>query len=194
MKTWSTDVQHLGGADDLTMPLAARRRSTFTREVAEAATARCAEKAWRSAVRCIARVGRRACGVHIDVSRPEPGRVEWTCPACGERGVITGFEDTELDMSAYVPRRKKLRLWGFEDEGREVLLDATTHVPSLRAIVARASPAAEVPGLLLVQATVDELDAIYTRVEQLTDATRSRRRIELLDGMRADLCTAIDGF
>jgi hypothetical protein len=108
--------------------------------------------------------------------------------------VITGFEDTELDMSAYVPRRKKLRLWGFEDEGREVLLDATTHVPSLRAIVARASPAAEVPGLLLVQATVDELDAIYTRVEQLTDATRSRRRIELLDGMRADLCTAIDGF
>jgi hypothetical protein len=194
MKSWNTDVRHLAGADDPTMPPAARRRSAFTREVVEAATARRAGEAWRSAVRCIARAGRRACGAHIDVSRPEPGRVEWTCPVCGEHGVITGFEDTELDMSAYVPRQEKLRLWGFDDEGREVLLAATHHIPSLRAIVARATPAADVPGLLLVQATVDELDAIYTRVEQLTDATRSRRRIELLDGMRADLCTAIDGF
>jgi hypothetical protein len=113
---------------------------------------------------------------------------------CGERGVISGFEDTDLDLSRYVPRQKKLRLWGFDGEGREVLLEATTHLPSLRAVVARASPATDVPGLLLVQATVDELDAIYRRVEELTDATRSGRRIELLDGMRADLCTAIDGF
>ena len=47
---------------------------------------------------------------------------------------------------------------------------------------------------MLLQATVDELDEIYTLVEHLTDATRSRRRIELLDGMRMDLCTAMDGF
>ena len=60
--------------------------------------------------------------------------------------------------------------------------------------MARASPAAEVPGLLLVQATVDELDEVYTLVEQLTDATRSRRRVELLDGLRASLCTSMDGF
>jgi hypothetical protein len=47
---------------------------------------------------------------------------------------------------------------------------------------------------LVLQATLDELDAIYTLVEDLTDATRSRRRIELLDSLRADLCDVMDGF
>jgi len=42
--------------------------------------------------------------------------------------------------------------------------------------------------------TVDELDQVYTLVEDLTDATRRRRRIQLLDGLRMSLCTAIDGF
>lgn len=194
MKTWSTDVDHLTPADDLTVPLAARRRSAFTREIVEAATSRRVTGSWCSAVRCIARVGRRVCGARIQVEQPEAGRVAWSCAVCGEAGVITGFAGTELDLSAYVPSQKKLRLWGFDDEGREVLLAGTTHIPSLRAIVARASPTAEVEGLMLLHATVDELDEIYTLVEHLTDATRSRRRIELLDGMRMDLCTAMDGF
>jgi len=112
---------------------------------------------------------------------------------CGERGVITGFEGTALDLSSYVPR-KKVGLWGFDDESREVLLGATTHIPSLRAVVARASPAAEVEGLLILQATLDELDEMYTLVEDLSDVTRSRSRLELFDGLRADLCGAMDGF
>jgi hypothetical protein len=194
MKTWSTDVCHLAAANDLTIPRASRHRSAFTRELVEAATSRRAAGSWCSAVRCIARVGRRACGARIHVEQREGGRVAWSCAACGEAGVVTGFAGTELDMSAYVPSRKKLRLWGFDDASREVLLVATTHIPSLRAIVARASPAAEVAGLLLLQATVDELDEVYTLVEQLTDATRSRRRVELLDGLRASLCTSMDGF
>ena len=194
MKTWSTDLGHLAPADDLTLPLAARRRSAFTRELVEAATSRRVVGSWCSAVRCIARVGRRPCGARIQVEQPGPGQVSWSCPACGEAGVITGFAGTEFDMSAYVPSQKKLRLWGFDDEGREVLLEATAHIPSLRAIVARASPTTGVKGLMLMHATVDELDEIYTLVEHLTDATRSRRRIELLDGMRMDLCSAMDGF
>jgi hypothetical protein len=194
MKTWSTDVGHLAPTDDVTIPLGARRRGAFTRELVEAATSRRVAGSWCSAVQCIARVGRRVCGARIRVEEPEAGRVGWSCAACGEAGVITGFAGTELDMSAYVPSQTKLRFWGFDDEGREVLLAATTRIPSLRAIVARASPAADVEGLLLLQATVDELDEIYTLVEHLTDATRSRRRIELFDGMRMDLCTAMDGF
>jgi hypothetical protein len=34
---------------------------------------------------------------------------------------------------------------------------------------------------------------VYTLVEELTDRT-SRKRRELLDDMRASLCTAMDGF
>lgn len=59
-------------------------------------------------------------------------------------------------------------------------------------MISGARPAPDVPGLLIVEATVEELDAMYTLVEQLTDATRSRR--DLFTGMRADPCVAIDGF
>lgn len=107
--------------------------------------------------------------------------------------MITGFEGTDLDLSSHVPR-KKVRVWGFDDESREVLLGATTHLPSLRAVVARASPAAEVEGLLILQATLNELDEMYTLVEHLSDRTRSQGRRELLDGLRADLCAVMDGF
>jgi hypothetical protein len=97
-------------------------------------------------------------------------------------------------MSPFVPRRQKLRVWGFDDEEREVLVEATTHIPALRAVVSRGSPAVDLEQVLMMQATVDELDQVYTLVEELTATTRSRRRIEILDGLRMSLCTAIDGF
>ena len=85
-------------------------------------------------------------------------------------------------------------MWAIDDEEREVLLEATMDLPALRAVVSRGSPAVDLEQALMVQATVDELDDIYTLVEHLTDATRSRRRIELLDGLRVGLCSAMDGF
>jgi hypothetical protein len=91
-------------------------------------------------------------------------------------------------------RSKRVVRWGFDAEERQVLLDATTAMPELREVVERAAPEPSIPGLLLLQATVAELDEIYTLVEQLTSATRSRRRVELLDGLRASLCTVMDGF
>jgi hypothetical protein len=114
--------------------------------------------------------------------------------ACGEAGVITGFEGTAFDLSRLVPRRKKLRVWSFDDESRGVLLAATTWIPSLRVVVARARPVDTVPGLLIVEATVAELDQMYTLVEDLSDVTRGRRKLERLDGLRASLSTSIDGF
>ena len=193
MSTWTTDVRHLAPAHEPQEPVAARR-ADLVRAIVEAATSRRAAGAWCSAVRCIARVGRKACSGRLHVGQLEAGRVEWSCAACGENGVITGFEGTDLDLSSYVPVHKTLRLWGFDEEERSVLLAATTNIPSLRAVVARASPAVEREDILILQATVDELDEVYTLVEHLTDATRSRRRIELLDGLRASLCTSMDGF
>ena len=46
----------------------------------------------------------------------------------------------------------------------------------------------------MVEASVDELDEMYSLVEALMDGTRSRRRLDQLAGMRATLCTSIDGF
>ena len=41
---------------------------------------------------------------------------------------------------------------------------------------------------------MEELDELYTLVEGLTDRTRSRKRHELLDDLRASLSVSMDGF
>jgi len=86
------------------------------------------------------------------------------------------------------------RLWGFDDSERDVLVEATAHIPTLRTVVARAARRTEFGGVWLVQASVGELDEMYSLVEALMDATRSRKRRDQLEGMLASLCTSIDGF
>lgn len=194
MTTWVTDVRELARAHEANETAAAPPPGEIVRELVEAATSRRIEDCWCSAVRCIARVRSKVCGARIHVRRSERGRIDWSCVACGEAGVITGFEGTVFDLSRYVPRRKKLRVWGIDDESRDVLIAATTWIPSMRAVVARARPVDTVPGLLIVEATVAELDQVYTLVEDLSDVTRGRRKLELLAGLRASLCTSIDGF
>jgi hypothetical protein len=193
MATWVSDFRHLVAPDAKDAQAAARRRARFTSDVVEAATSRRKGPAWRSAVRCIARVGRRACRAYVDVGYNDEQRIGWSCAACGEQGTITGFAGAAVDLSRYVPRGKEV-LWGFDEQERKLLRDATEELPNLRAVLARACPQVEIPGLLLVDATVPELDLMYTLVEDLTDLTRSWQRCELLDGLRASLCTSIDGF
>jgi hypothetical protein len=193
MANWVTDFRHLVPVGAEGLPSAARQRGEFTRGVVEAATSRAAGPAWRSTVHCIARIGRRVCRTRVHVRHVAGETVEWSCEACGDAGVVTEFRGTEHDLSQYVPRGKTV-LWGFDDESRVVLSTATTSIPSLRAIVARAKFHAEVADLLLVVATVAELNQMYTLVGDLMDLTRSRARIELLDALLASLSSSIDGF
>lgn len=172
------------------MPAAARQRAEFTREVVEAATAAPTRVESLSAVACIGRVGRRRCPSRVYVALTAEG-VEWSCETCGDAGVVTGFAGTESDLSRYTPIGETV-FWVVSDEERAVLIAATDGLPALRAIVARARPIAEIPEALLLRATVEELDEVYTLVEELTDATRSRSRLELLDGLRASLCSSMD--
>ena len=106
--------------------------------------------------------------------------------------MITGVAGSPSDLSRYVPRGKT-RVWGYDEEERKVLTPATSGLPELRAILARGTPREDIPGLILVIATVAELDAMYSLVEALMDA-RGRRSYEVLDGLLRSLCTAIDGF
>jgi hypothetical protein len=64
----------------------------------------------------------------------------------------------------------------------------------LHAVVARAEQRPDLPGLWIVRASLRELDDMYSLVEALMDGTRSRRRLDQLDGLLATLCTSIDGF
>lgn len=90
--------------------------------------------------------------------------------------------------------RSTKRLWGFDDGEREILVAATAAISGLRGVVERAGQRADLRGLWVVEASVDELDEMYSLVEALMDGTRSRRRREQLEGMRMTLCTSIDGF
>ena len=81
-----------------------------------------------------------------------------------------------------------------DDRERRVLMEATVHLPALRAVLERGQQRSDWRGAWVLEATVAELDEIYSLVEALTDATPSRERRELLDGLRASLCTSMDGF
>jgi hypothetical protein len=88
-----------------------------------------------------------------------------------------------------------MRAWGFTPEEGQVLMSATRGIPSLRAVLGRAVSRPDLaPDLLLVRAKVSELDEMYSLVEALMDGTRSRKRLDLLEGLLAGLCTSIDGF
>ena len=192
MPTWVTDFRDIVPVA-ATAPAAARRRSEFTRDVVEAATSRKADAGWLSVVRCIGRVARARCGGYVQVRFDGHELVEWSCAKCGDVGTVTGFVGSRSDLSRFVPRGKVVN-WGFDDSERKVLRAGTEGIPELRSVVARARPHAEVPGLLLVSATVAELDAMYGLVGELMDLTRSRQRIELLDCLAVSLSTSIDGF
>lgn len=193
MAVWSTHLNDLPPETDASVPAAARRRAAFTRAVVEAATSRLGEGRWRTAVRCIKRVGHKACMTPIEVTYDGVDSVAWSCAACSERGVVTGFIGSDLDLSIYFGLEADTT-WGMDGSAHEMLLAATKHIPELRSVVARAAPHDTIPGLLLLRATLDELDDLYTLVEHLEGATRSPSRRDLLAGLRASLCTAMDGF
>ena len=88
MSTWITDVRHLPSVGEPEGPKGTRRVE-LVREIVEAATSRRAAGSWCTAVRCLARIGRKACSGRLYVNQLEAGRVEWSCTVCGERGVIS---------------------------------------------------------------------------------------------------------
>lgn len=90
--------------------------------------------------------------------------------------------------------RNKNRLWGFDADERELLIAATVEIPTLRAVIERAERRAGFDGLWLVKSNVEELDEMYSLVQALMDGTRGRKKLDLLDGILATLCTSIDGF
>jgi predicted RNA-binding Zn-ribbon protein involved in translation (DUF1610 family) len=191
MASWVTDVGDLP-AEEAAVPAAARERAEFSRAVVEAATARAEEEAfWRSAVRCVGR-SCRAERVEVELDL-ELSEVRWRCPSCGDDGVVRGWSCGEHDLLDCAPLDDVVP-WGLDDGERSLLLDATRDLRDLRAVIMRASPHPEHPDVLVVYATVEELDALYTLVEELTDVTRGRRKRELLEELRAGLCVAMDGF
>ena len=86
------------------------------------------------------------------------------------------------------------RVWGFDDSERASWSRQPRTSRSFARSIERAERRAGFGGMWLVQATVRELDEMYSLVEALMAGTRSRKRLDVLEGMRASLCNSIDGF
>lgn len=93
-----SDLRHfLDMPDDAPGP--ARKMAEHLGSIARAASAEVAGKVWESALPCRRRPGRRPCTGRIAVYRLDvPPQIEWRCTACGDQGVINGWEGSYFDL------------------------------------------------------------------------------------------------
>jgi hypothetical protein len=99
-RVFVSDLRHfLDLPDDAPGP--ARRIAEQLSLIVRAATAGDAGLPWVSALGCRRRPGRTACPGHIAVYRSDvPPSIEWRCTACGDEGVISGWEQSPFDLRA----------------------------------------------------------------------------------------------
>ena len=92
------DLRHFLDIPD-EAPGPARKMAEQLGFVVRAATAREAGAPWVSALTCRRRPANRPCAGHIAVFRADlPVPIEWRCTACGDEGVISGWEDSLYDL------------------------------------------------------------------------------------------------
>lgn len=97
-----SDLRHfLDMPEDVPGP--ARRMAEHLTLLVRAATAGDAGQAWVTALPCRRRPGRRPCVGYLAVFRSDvPPAIEWRCDACGDDGIISGWERSPFDLR---PRR-----------------------------------------------------------------------------------------
>lgn len=93
-----SDLRHfLDMPDDA--PSTAKRLGLQLAAIVRAASARPISSGARSAIGCTRRPGRRPCEGFVMVFRRTNGEVAWSCDACGDEGVIHGWEGSRADVS-----------------------------------------------------------------------------------------------
>jgi hypothetical protein len=100
-----SDLRHfLDMPEDVPGP--ARRMAEHLTLIVRAATAGQGGQPWVSALPCRRRPGRRPCPGHFALYRADvPPSIDWRCTACGDDGVIRGWEGSVFDLR---PRRPEL--------------------------------------------------------------------------------------
>ncbi len=100
-----SDLRHfLDLPEDVPGP--ARRMAEHLTLIVRAATAGQGGQPWVSALPCRRRPGRRPCPGHFALYRADvPPSIDWRCTACGDDGVIRGWEGSVFDLR---PRRPEL--------------------------------------------------------------------------------------
>lgn len=93
-----SDLRHFLGVED-DSPAPARRMAAQLGAIVKAATASDAGQSWVGGIACTRRPGRKPCPGRIGLHRSEvPPSIRWECMACGDEGIIRGWEDSYADL------------------------------------------------------------------------------------------------
>jgi hypothetical protein len=104
-KTYVTDLTLFEGIDDPSrdVPGPARRIGMYFRAITEQASSAAPGAVVNTGVACRRRPGRRPCPGRIVARRDADARIVWSCPHCGENGMIYNWVGTPWDRSGGVP-------------------------------------------------------------------------------------------
>jgi hypothetical protein len=180
--TWITDLRHFIDSDGVLVEGPAGRLAAYWCRLVEAGTVR-PEGLWaQSAIRCRRHPGRARCPGHIRVRRSDGSdRVEWECPACTDRGVISGWEQSPWDLRAAQDDKHDtpIELW-LSDEEYAVLGEC--EVVSIEAPLLLARAAFQ-RGKILLAGTESQLDDLLGHLAAEANHTSSRPRRKALDAL-----------
>ncbi|HQZ33430.1 MAG TPA: hypothetical protein PK020_03345 [Ilumatobacteraceae bacterium] len=183
------DLRHfLDMPDDAPVP--ATRLGLQLSAIVRAASARPTVSGARSAIGCTRRPGRRPCEGLIMVFRRTNGEIAWSCDACGDEGVIHGWEGSPADVS------------GLDDsyaEGDPVTLVITRDLfdviqgvlqldDACELLVARAEGSR---GGVVLTGRTGAFEELVEYVASEANAETNRRRVRLLEEACAELEAAL---
>jgi hypothetical protein len=162
-------------------PGPARKMAEHLGFVVRAATAGEAGTSWVTALTCRRRPANRPCAGQIAVFRADlPAPIEWRCTACGDEGVISGWEDSLYDLrqprssSDEEPRHETLLTDGLAATLRELMfLDM-----ECERLVFQIHSSSE--GIVLT-ASAEELDELLGFIAANANHETNRRRQKRLD-------------
>ena len=97
---WIADISSFDAPDGPTSRGRNANKVRFLGQIVSAASLMATGEYQVSSVQCRRRPQRRRCPGKIRLGRdPDSDEVHWTCPVCGDRGVVTNWRDTRWDLS-----------------------------------------------------------------------------------------------
>ncbi len=195
-QTQISDIRHFlddGGGLPADLPGPTARVALHLTSIVEAATVRPAGLPAESAVRCRRRPRHRPCAGYLRVLRTDvPEEIAWTCPHCGDEGLITGWRRTHFDLSMrrrQDPQREPDEIGALAVvpySAYRALREAEGLDPAARCTLAMAEPAGREVAIEAPSEALDHLlDCAEVAWEREPRASR-RRQIEVLAAIVAE--------